>query len=101
MFEKAQFTLVNEHFEAIFDKDISSAAISHQRLNAALALSITSDGLLTNIKCSIRILQNLTCIVSFMRDCCSAQKLSIQIEWLSYHAFRVAGGTCTIEILYR
>jgi len=28
MFEKAQFTLVNEHFEAIFDKDISSAAIS-------------------------------------------------------------------------
>ena len=27
MFEKAQFTLVNEHFEAIFDKDISSAAI--------------------------------------------------------------------------
>ena len=32
MFEKAQFTLVNEHFEAIFDKDISSAAISRQRL---------------------------------------------------------------------
>gem|GEM_PF-4060628 len=23
MFEKAQFTLVNEHFEAIFDKDIT------------------------------------------------------------------------------
>ena len=32
MFEKAQFTRVNEHFEAIFDKELSSAAISRQRL---------------------------------------------------------------------
>jgi len=32
MFEKAQFTLVIEHFEAIFDKDISRVAISRQRL---------------------------------------------------------------------
>ena len=32
MFEKAQFTWVNEHFEAIFDKDLSSTAITRQRL---------------------------------------------------------------------
>ena len=32
MFEKAQFTRVNEHFEAIFDKELSSAAMSRQRL---------------------------------------------------------------------
>jgi|GEM_PF-5263289 len=33
MLEKALFTLVNEHFEGIFDKDKLSAAISRQRLN--------------------------------------------------------------------
>ena len=30
MFEKTQFTSVNEYFEAIFDKDIERTAISRQ-----------------------------------------------------------------------
>jgi len=43
MFEKTQFTWVNEYFEAIFDKDISSAAISRQRLYINVLKILTAD----------------------------------------------------------